>query len=390
MSIKKIIRKVRESIIFSSPQKANLVVFDRVSVSGLECVVKNFSYAILDTRNETFYFSFRLMVRALMNLKYLSTSFGHYNVKGIYLLSCLQVMKPKVVLTFVDNSSHFHWLSRIFKTVDFYAVENGIRPLGCTGKVGVESIRTTEKISFTNYICYGNYEAEHFCAQGHEIDCYYPFGPVPQSYYKKNISPGIDKNIQYQVCKIAQGNWSVFEEYPDYPERFKKLIITLDNYMARYIQECGISACLPLRYDKDDFMMNYYHKVYGDCITYVKFEQFISTYVAIEQSEVVVNSFSSVGPQALGWGKKVLFADFSGTPCHNFFASSVTRFPEVEELCVVTEDSYEAFAKKLSRLINMPYEEYFSIVKEAMSYYGDYDDEYPAYQKTIDLIKLKL
>lgn len=390
MSTRKIIREIRKRIIFSSPQKARFVVYDRASLPGLDCVIKNFSYDVLDARNEKFYFSFRLIIRALMNLKYVSTKFGHYNVKGVYLLSCLQMMQAKVVVTIVDDSSHFHWLSRILKTVDFYAVENGIRPLGCTGKVGIESIRKTEKISFTNYICYGNYEVEHFCAQGHEIDCYYPFGPVPQSYYKKNISPGINKAIQYQVCKIAQGDWNVFEVHPDYPERFKKLIITLDNYMARYIQERGISACLPLRNHNDEYMMNYYHEIYGDRITYVEFKQFVSTYIAIEQSEVVVNSFSSVGPQALGWGKKVLFADFSGTPCHNFFASSVTRFPEVEELCVVTEDSYDAFAKKLSRLIDMPYEEYFSIVKEAMHYYGEYDDEYPAYQKTIDLIKLKL
>ncbi|OGT32166.1 MAG: hypothetical protein A3E87_05095 [Gammaproteobacteria bacterium RIFCSPHIGHO2_12_FULL_35_23] len=382
-------KSIIQKLVFSSPKKSALVIYDHASLPGLDCVIKEFKYSVLETRNEKIYFSFLMLFYMIVNLKYCTVKIGRLNLKGIYLLSCLKIINPKVVITIVDDSEHFHWLSRTLKFIEFYAVENGIRPLGTTGKLGTESIRKNAIISFTNYICYGQYEVEHFPAQGHKIDHYYPFGPVPQSYYRSSIIAKHSKSIKYQICKVAQASWSVFEVHPDYPEKFKKLIITLEKYLAKFIKEFNIKCCIALR-DSDDYAMNYYNEIYGNAVTYIQFEQHVSTYLAMEESEVVVNSFSSVGTQALGLGRKVLFVDCSGTPCHNFFKSSVTRFPEVEELCVVSEDNYELFCNKLNRLLAMPYEEYLSIVKEARAYYAVFDDHYPAYKKVIDLINQRI
>ena len=64
--------------------------------------------------------------------KFIQNLFSKYNfllLQDIYLISIIQVIKPKVVLTFVDNSIQFSKLSKANedKEIKFIALQNGAR-----------------------------------------------------------------------------------------------------------------------------------------------------------------------------------------------------------------------------------------------------------------------
>jgi hypothetical protein len=47
----------------------------------------------------------------------------------IYVLSCIQVMQPKVVITMVDTDLMFSWLSENCRETTFFAIQNGSRSI---------------------------------------------------------------------------------------------------------------------------------------------------------------------------------------------------------------------------------------------------------------------
>ena len=112
----------------------------------------------------------------------------------------------------------------------------------------------------------------------------------------------------------------------------------------------------------------------------MKYDHLYSTYQLICESEVIVTSMSSTGFEALGYGKKVLFADFEHIPNYNAIEYSVQKFPEFEELCFARQDDYALFEFKLNRLREMPLEQYSEIIKDVKKYYMNFDPINPPHK----------
>ena len=126
----KIVKKLLASkIIFSSPN-SDLLIFDGTRFKELKkYLFENEKCFILENRYENIreiYLSPKIIWKFIQNL------FSKYNfllLQDIYLISIIQVIKPKVVLTFVDNSIQFSKLSKANedKEIKFIALQNGAR-----------------------------------------------------------------------------------------------------------------------------------------------------------------------------------------------------------------------------------------------------------------------
>ena len=114
---------LKAKLVFKNPQKHELVIFDDESITDLKNFIYHYNFFVLQTRIESInkvYFSFKI-------LKYF---FKHYNGNVItaYLASLIEVVRPKVVLTFIDNSLKFFDLAKIFdKKMNFAAIQNASR-----------------------------------------------------------------------------------------------------------------------------------------------------------------------------------------------------------------------------------------------------------------------
>ena len=90
---------LKAKFIFKNPSKNDLVVFDDVSLIDFKNFIYNYNYFLLQNRIENInkiYFSFKIFRYFLKNYK--------GNIMTAYLISLLEIIKPKVVLTCIDNS----------------------------------------------------------------------------------------------------------------------------------------------------------------------------------------------------------------------------------------------------------------------------------------------
>ena len=62
-------------------------------------------------------------------------------------LAAIKFIQPKLVITFVDNSRRFNFLSRIYLKATFIGVQNGLR--------GIEVADMAEYLCQTNFFCFG-------------------------------------------------------------------------------------------------------------------------------------------------------------------------------------------------------------------------------------------
>ena len=101
----KIIFKIK--IIFEDPKHYDLVIFDDANIDELEAILQNRKYFILQNRVERIdkiYISLNIIRNFIKNYK--------NRISTAYFLSLLDIIKPKVVFTFIDNSFKFSELAK--------------------------------------------------------------------------------------------------------------------------------------------------------------------------------------------------------------------------------------------------------------------------------------
>ena len=108
---------------FDLPKKKNLIIFDDTSFEDLKYIVKDQEYFLLVTRFEnidTIYINPKMIFKMIKNFR---GSFW-----SSYLISLIEIVGPKVVLTYIDNSFKFYEIAKIMeKKIEFYAIQNGAR-----------------------------------------------------------------------------------------------------------------------------------------------------------------------------------------------------------------------------------------------------------------------
>ena len=126
----KIFKKLISSKISFSLPNYELLIFDGTSLNDLKKhLLKNEKYFILENRYENIkeiYLSPKIIYIFLLNF---ILNYKNLLIQDIYLITIIQIIKPKVVLTFIDNSIQFSKLSKINKNknIKFIALQNGSR-----------------------------------------------------------------------------------------------------------------------------------------------------------------------------------------------------------------------------------------------------------------------
>ena len=113
---------IRVKFIFNSPSKCSLIVFDE-SYEDLNNFLPRSNYFLLQNRLENIdkiYISFRILKLIFRNYK--------DNLMTAYLVSIIDIVSPKIILTFIDNSFKFSDLAKLReKKCKFIAIQNGVR-----------------------------------------------------------------------------------------------------------------------------------------------------------------------------------------------------------------------------------------------------------------------
>jgi surface carbohydrate biosynthesis protein len=126
-----LIRKIKVRL--NLPKQKNLVIFDNTSFEDLENILKARDYFILKVRVneiEEIFLNLQIIIEIFKNfLRYKTEKQKTTNIFwSSYLVSLITLLKPKLVITHIDNSKKFSEISKILsKKLKFFTIQNAAR-----------------------------------------------------------------------------------------------------------------------------------------------------------------------------------------------------------------------------------------------------------------------
>ena len=113
-----------KKISFSYPKKKEIIILDDVSSENIIPLVKEFNYSVLPVRKD----NIKEINLSFPLLKLMISKFFKTKLKNNYLTSIIQIINPKLVITFIDNSIEYYDAARFFnKKIKFLAIQNASR-----------------------------------------------------------------------------------------------------------------------------------------------------------------------------------------------------------------------------------------------------------------------
>lgn len=376
----KTVAKFTKSLTITNPKKQRIVIFDN---AGSDIIKKMVLYEVDCTiyydRGEKYYLTLSIIYQMIKNIGLVDWKYIKLNNQNklkkigkelykVYCYSFLAYVKPKIVLTFVDNSYWFQIISRLYnRNAVFYAIQNGCRLKYNVTKFLPKAPDPGSKIYLPNFICFGNYEKDLYRKYHHCVARFIPVGSLRGSYYRNTMGLA-KKEIKYDICLVSEWEASIMEEGL-YPE-IKNAILILHEFLKRYIEEHRVSFCVATR-SNEQAEMEFYRSYFGEKAIIIENNmEKMSTYLAMDESSVVVTFLSTAAVEAFGWGKKVLFANFAEDDNYDLPQQGIWTINVID---------YIVFKNKVNYLRKVNEKKYLNKARHCAQYLMNYNSQLPAH-----------
>ena len=375
---------------FSLPSKNNLIIFDDMSIEDLKYVISDFKYFILQTRFEnvtTLYINPLIILKTILNYR--------GNLWSAYLITIINLVSPKVILTVIDNSIKFFEIAKKLQSKDlhFFAIQNGARYdlnrylFKFKKKLLKEDM--TRKFFIPNFFCFGEFEVDDYKNKNIDVQNFLPVGSLRLANFmlEKEINLK-QKNYLYDILLVSDGiTQETDQNFGTEGEvvRMAKFI----KYTIKYASENRKRIIFSLKrlnstrnnleqelkfYKKNLNDFEYDYLISNSTINFKKSKYL--TYELMLKSNVTMSSFSTLLRENLSIGRKSLSV--------NFMENNIFDFP-LEGLCKLKNCDYDKFQNKLNAILEMS-EEHFTAKSNHKNYLMLYDNKI----STIDNIKNKI
>ena len=364
------------SIIFGSPKSVDILIFDEVNNNILEKVInKKYTFSIFKQRPLIYYVGIKILIKFIINIKFiffnnLENSSSKYffskffrTLKLLYLKSYIELINPKAVITYIDNSSNFHWLSKNCRICPFIAIQNGARLRYCKDD--------TPNYYLQHFFCWGTNEINLFKDYNFKVDNYYPVGSLAAGLHFDFNKKKKDKS-QYDLLIVStwRGNIGWTQDVRDTMISMKKM----DILLAKYISTKKIKAAVILRTEinSNDFFMkeigneiDYFKKIYKDTAEIIEnnfYKRVI--YKNMQNAEVITSCLSSALIEAYGIGKKIMYFNFTNN--NNYHC-------DLDPLIVSSPVNWESFRDTMDGIFKIRNEDYCKLHQKKMKKMMSFD-----------------
>lgn len=380
-----------KQFMFRDPLQVDIVIFDETNSEMVrKSINKNYSVGIFYQRKPSgIFIGIKVLINFIRNLGYFQIKWirndslqGRQkimdsvwkNFRLIYYKSCIDVMKPKAVVTFIDNSPYFGWLSRNCKDYPFIGIQNG-RRLGYVRH---------KDYNIQHLFSYGKHEKDYFQKIGYHVDNFYPVGSLAASLHFDPKLQSEKEIYDLLIVSCWRGNIGFTQDVQD----SMKSMRIMDNLLAQYIKTRNIKAAVILRCERDSkdwimpdikekFEIDYFKNIYGDSLDIIEtnfsnvaHKDYRNVFPLMQKSKVITSWLSSALLEAFGIGKKVLYCNFSGKNLYHY---------EVDKDLVTKKSNWPEFSKLMDSLIAQAPEDYQKINKEKMDYYMSFPSDLSTY-----------
>lgn len=294
-----------------------------------------------------------------------------------YVLACIDQIGAKVVLTFVDNSRFFQYLTRVDKDRTYFAIQNGTRTLVNVRDSLPPYPHLYSVISMTNFFCFGRRDIDLFCRYGHELDAYYPIGSLIGGYYKSVVSASVG-DPQFDLCLISQWHQQFFDKMTSDASLARTLssyrvaIERMNSFLFKLMAETGLSLVVCPRNDRDDAEVAFYTDMFGEKATIAESDrENFSTYRVVEKCRLAIALNSTTLLEIMSWGQKVLWCNIPNNEHYEMPEAGISYFHG---------DDYNAFKERVLMLLRMRQADYETATRESARYINNYDPANPPHE----------
>ena len=371
---------------FKKPENKSIVLFDGEGSEYLFNIFKGFEYFVLEVRPNRIrkiYLNIEIIFLTLKNLKY---KIGIYNA---YLLGILDLINPKIVFTYIDNSYKFSQLAQLRKNnFNFIAFQNGAR---YEHNILDELFRKKllkKKFKFTipNFFCFGDYEINEYKRLNYNVDNFVKIGSLKLANYLnkiKNKKRKLFKKKNIDILLISDAYcWDKILNNLNMP--VEEGVGNLIKFTIKYAIKNKINFKLATRNFKKNFRVE--NQFYKKILTKKEFnflsKNFIfrgdmfKIYDTMLKSNVVIGTMSTTLRENLSLGRKTLVCNFTRT--------KVFDFP-IKGICFLKKDNYQVFEKRLNQILKISNRRFLKSLTKSPKYlvsnFGI---------KTFDLFKSKI
>ena len=376
------------SVYFSFSKYADFIIFDETNSNIISQVIpETYSSSIFRTRpvhltinlEVIFYFlkylkDLRIFKKFTSNKSFIRNIL--WQLLCIYIKSYIYTVKPKAVITSIDNFTKFAWLSKNISDIPFIAVQNGFR---LSSDVDPESIYHCQHL-----FCFGQFETEKFPRRNWTVNNFYPVGSLNASLNFKNNNK-VKNKYDFLIVSCWRGNIGFTKDVQD----SMKAMRLFDEDFYKYLKERDLRAGVIMRSERDSdqwFMpelgMNeeeYYKSIYNDQIEIIdtSFTE-RNVYKEILRSKIIISGFSTtVLLEALGAKKKILYCNYT---------SNDKYYLDFDKRIVFVKDEDNSLAISLDKLLEITESDYEKKYSKLMTYYQSFKSEI----STRDIIKDKI
>jgi len=365
---------IKSKIILQSPLETDLIIFDNVSINELKHILKNRSYFVLKSRPDkidTIYISPKII--------YFFLIYFRGNLSTAYQASLIRILRPKIVITFIDNSFKFFDLARIFRNkITFLAIQNAARYDIVLHKheykKGIRRSDLTRSFFIPNFLCLGRYEIKHYKKHKINVKNFQPVGSLRLANFIRYINKNKIKlsKKKYDICLISEATLNSDEIYKingfddGFVQVLKHTIKFCKNYNKKFIFVIKRQNKQPYKSE-----MGFYKKYLtsGEYSYLVKNsmkknKKKFSSYFGMASSKVVIGTMSTMLREKLSLRGKILVCNFTDSnifdfPLKNFFFLKKKNYfflkKKLQQILLMTEYS---FFKKLRNKKNYIIEDY--------------------------------
>ena len=352
----------------------DILVYDEVGSSWISnCIPSNASWQLLDIRHQRpIFFDYQFVADFTKQyFKFVDRS-PHHRYSS-YISSLFRHIDPKIILTFADNNVVLGPYASAHKSTLVVSIQNAIRGT-------VDSIPPDTVLPI--YYSLGKAEKEVFKEINVSYQEYIPVGSAKlgiflQNHYKQDIRWDLSFCSHFRPELIAYNASGLFKLIREAQEH-------LFTLTCKYARSNGLSIAVlsktrsPILQAQEeqyfaDLADGYpFFLVLGDKADY-EFE----TYQAAMNSRLIINLCSTLGYEAFGIGKKVLFG--SGYRMDLLEDWGATQYYDMlPPLTCVQDDSLRGFSSRATALLALDDDNYKAVTHRAADYYMAMpENEYP-------------
>lgn len=348
---KEILSLTKKKFIFKNLEKNDLVVFDCISDRYIKELFNKINYFSLSTRVDRI----EKIYINLSIIKFIIKNFFRRKLKQNYLISIINQLDPKLIITLIDNSEEFSIISKHFKgKIPFFAIQQSNR-----GDIKLMSDEKAKVYDFDTLFCFGKYERDFYLKKKINIKNFIFSGPLRPSLALKYIKK--------ERIKVKENKFDIFlptelsysspyNEFTNYSESCIKLADYTANVCKKHKLNLIFSAeAYPntetLKRENDfykEVLNNYEIKLTPKRSKY-------SSYVNVLESNLTIGLNTTLLREAFYLKRKVLACNLTNHIHADFPIKNIVS-PEI--------GNFNDFEKHVLKLLEMKNETYFEILKD--------------------------